>query len=238
MSLGGWVRRFGYDLVSEFLTRAARGALHGPALVVYALPLPRQSHGWTASRFLRPRERLRCRSQINGPFCKVDQAPPHADFPSVPTSKPIAPRCPGVWVGPQRNACARSYKGACAKGLGRAHVGVGPEWRACGVDVGSARSGRRFRSHSVLGARARPRGRRFRSSSVSLVPPRGRRSRSRAPKRGRVRSVHAPQSVGVSVPFTRPRERWFARAQRFWDAAQCFCAAPGAGAFNGCAGGV
>jgi hypothetical protein len=45
------------------------------------------------------------------PLSKVGQAPPHADLPSVPTSKPIAPVVWGEGCGSgQRNAAAENFK--------------------------------------------------------------------------------------------------------------------------------
>ncbi len=71
------VRRFGDDLASPFLDCSIGGVLEQPSLRVDALPLPRLSHGWTALRFLRPRERLRCRSQLVRPALKMRRAAHH-----------------------------------------------------------------------------------------------------------------------------------------------------------------
>lgn len=89
---GDWVRGFGRDLSLTFSRSPYRGR-------------PREIQPWwlTTSgyqddlpvsrlpRFFRPRERLRCRSQMDVPLGRRSRSRQHADALSVPTSKPIAP---------------------------------------------------------------------------------------------------------------------------------------------------
>src|SRR5580765_622989 len=73
-----------------FLGRPIGDALDLPSPGVTPERLRGLPYRQTASRFFRPRERLRCRSQITCRFLRGPE-PLHADQPSVPTSKPIAP---------------------------------------------------------------------------------------------------------------------------------------------------
>ena len=61
---GGWVRGFGHDLSLADLGRAIEGTLAQPSPVVDALGVLGRPSPWTALRFLRPRERARCRSHV------------------------------------------------------------------------------------------------------------------------------------------------------------------------------
>ncbi len=58
------LRGFGHDLATCEFQESTRQPDTRPSLSADALPLPRQSHGWTALRFFTPRERLRYRSQL------------------------------------------------------------------------------------------------------------------------------------------------------------------------------
>src|SRR5262245_12234378 len=96
MGPAGRARGFGRDLFLASLDLRYRGRPRtDPALVVDAFRVPGRSPRQTALRFLRPRERARCRSHVYVPLGKADQEPParrQTFSPHVEADRPLVVR--------------------------------------------------------------------------------------------------------------------------------------------------
>lgn len=124
---GDGVRGFGRDLSLTNLSCAIEGTLTQPSPVVSTLGVPGRSPLWMSQRFLGRESVGVVVRTYNVPLDMAEQEPPHADEPSVPTSKPIAPV-----VSPKGQAqsdamsgfCQPSYSGRAADGQGNGPGGV------------------------------------------------------------------------------------------------------------------
>ena len=72
-------------------TALSEALSHGPARVVDTFEIRGRPLSLAALAVIKQRERVRCRSQLYVPFGRRNRSRQHADKPSVPTSKPIAP---------------------------------------------------------------------------------------------------------------------------------------------------